>query len=58
MLGGGRERLILDRDLPLDGASTERLRGLLARRAAHEPIAYILGRREFRYLTLTVDGEC
>ncbi|MFZ0388115.1 MAG: peptide chain release factor N(5)-glutamine methyltransferase [Solirubrobacteraceae bacterium] len=57
VLGGGRERLILDRDLPLDGASTERLRGLLARRAAHEPIAYILGRREFRYLTLTVDGR-
>ena len=55
VLGGGRERLILDRDLPLDGASLARLNELLARREACEPIAYILGRREFRYLTLTVD---
>jgi release factor glutamine methyltransferase len=55
VLGGGRERLILDRDLPLDGAQVERLSALVARRAAREPIAYILGRRAFRYLTLTVD---
>jgi release factor glutamine methyltransferase len=55
VLGGGRERLILNRDLPLDDAQVERLRALLARRAAREPMAYILGRRGFRYLTLTVD---
>jgi peptide chain release factor 1 len=55
VIGGGRERLILDRDLPLDGAQVERLSALLARRSAREPIAYILGRRAFRYLTLTVD---
>jgi release factor glutamine methyltransferase len=55
VLGGGRERLILDRELPLDHAHVERLNVLLARRAAREPIAYILGRRGFRYLTLTVD---
>jgi release factor glutamine methyltransferase len=55
VLGGGRERLILDRDLMLDAAQVERLNELLARRAAREPIAYILGRRAFRYLTLTVD---
>jgi release factor glutamine methyltransferase len=53
--GGGRERLILDRDLPLDRALLDRFAALLARRQAREPIAYILGRREFRYLTLSVD---
>src|SRR3984957_4388457 len=55
VLGGGRERLILDRDLPLDRAQAEHLDALLARREAREPIAYILGRRAFRYLTLGVD---
>jgi release factor glutamine methyltransferase len=55
VLGGGRERLILERDLALGRAQVERLDELLARRAAREPIAYILGRRAFRYLTLTVD---
>ena len=55
VLGGGRERLIVDRELPLDGGQVERLNELVTRRAAHEPIAYILGRRAFRYLTLTVD---
>jgi release factor glutamine methyltransferase len=55
VLGWGRERLILDRDLPLEPAHAERFAALLARRQAREPIAYILGRREFRYLTLTVD---
>jgi len=55
VLGWRRERLILDRDRPLDRADIERFNDLLARRQAREPIAYILGRREFRYLTLTVD---
>jgi release factor glutamine methyltransferase len=55
VLGGGRERLILDRDLRLDSAQAEQLNALLIRREAREPIAYILGRRAFRYLTLTVD---
>jgi release factor glutamine methyltransferase len=55
VLGGGRERLILDRDRPLDRARVDHLNALLARREAREPIAYILGRRAFRYVTLTVD---
>ncbi len=55
VLGGGRERLILDRDVRLERAQAERLNALLTRREAREPIAYILGRRAFRYLTLTVD---
>ncbi len=32
-----------------------RFEALLDRRAAREPVAYILGRRAFRYLTLAVD---
>ena len=55
VLDGGRERLILERDLSLDRAQVDRFDELLARREGREPIAYILGRRAFRYLTLTVD---
>ncbi len=51
----GRERLVIDRDLGLDAAAADRFEALLARRAAREPVAYILGRREFRHLTLAVD---
>jgi release factor glutamine methyltransferase len=55
VLGVGRERLVLDRTLELDAAAQARFSALLDRRAAREPVAYILGRREFRYLTLAVD---
>jgi release factor glutamine methyltransferase len=51
VLGVGRERLILDRDAPL----TVSVEQLLARREAREPVAYILGRKQFRRLTLEVD---
>ena len=51
----GRERLVIDRDLSLDGAASDRFEALLARRVAREPVAYILRRREFRHLTLAVD---
>jgi release factor glutamine methyltransferase len=54
-LAVGRERLVIDRDHTLDPAAAERFAALLGRRVTREPIAYILGRREFRYLTLTVD---
>jgi release factor glutamine methyltransferase len=54
-LGVGRERLVIDRDRVLDAAVCERYSSLLGRRAAHEPVAYILGRRDFRHLTLAVD---
>jgi release factor glutamine methyltransferase len=54
-LAVGRERLVIDRDRSLDPPAAERFAALLARRAAREPVAYILGRREFRHLTLTVD---
>jgi release factor glutamine methyltransferase len=54
-LAVGRERLVIDRDQRLDPSAAQRFAALLARRVAREPVAYILGRRDFRYLTLTVD---
>ncbi len=55
VLGVGRERLVLDRDELLDADVGARFDALLARREAREPVAYILGRREFRRLALAVD---
>jgi release factor glutamine methyltransferase len=54
-LGVGRERLVIDRDRVLDAAVCARYSGLLERRIAREPVAYILGRRDFRHLSLAVD---
>ena len=54
-LGVPRERIMLDRDRPLESAEQDRFDRLLARRAAREPVAYILGRKDFRRLTLSVD---
>jgi release factor glutamine methyltransferase len=51
----GRERLVMDRSEQLAESVHERFQSLLARRQAREPVAYILGRREFRHLTLEVD---
>ena len=55
VLGVGRERLVLDRDGALSQPAAARFTELLARRAQREPVAYILGRRDFRRLTLAVD---
>ena len=54
-LGVGRERLIRDRDVVLSGNVLEGYEGLLERRASREPVAYILGSKEFRRLALAVD---
>jgi release factor glutamine methyltransferase len=54
-LGVGRERLVLDREHELDADAGGRYRELVARRTAREPVAYILGRKEFRRITLAVD---
>lgn len=51
----GRERLVLDRDRALDAESGGRFEALLARREAREPVAYMTGRRDFRWLSLAVD---
>jgi release factor glutamine methyltransferase len=55
VLGVGRERLVLDAVDELAADPRRRFRALIARRVAREPVAYILGRKEFRRITLRVD---
>lgn len=55
VLGVGRERLVIDRQAMLPAGAGARFQQLLARRRAREPVAYILGRKEFRRITLSVD---
>jgi release factor glutamine methyltransferase len=55
VLGVDRGRLVIERDEPLPEPERHRFEELLARREAHEPIAYIVGRRAFRRLDLAVD---
>src|SRR5579875_629699 len=54
-LGCERARLALDADELLDAGARARFEKLLARRIAREPVAYILGRRAFRRLTVAVE---
>ncbi len=54
-LGVGRERLVLDRHEPLSPAGWARFEALIERRRAREPVAYLTGVKEFRWLTLEVD---
>jgi release factor glutamine methyltransferase len=55
VLGVDRGRLVVDRDVALDAADGDRFEALLARREAREPVAYVVGRRAFRRLSLMVD---
>jgi release factor glutamine methyltransferase len=50
-----RARLVVDGHGELDPISAARFDELVARRVAREPVAYILGRREFRRISLEVD---
>lgn len=50
-----RGRLVIDSRAELDRAAATGFDALLARRQAHEPVAYIVGRRAFRRLSLMVD---
>jgi release factor glutamine methyltransferase len=54
-LGRSRERLVLDAGDPLGADAHERFEEWIARRLAREPVAYILGRKEFRRVSLAVD---
>jgi release factor glutamine methyltransferase len=54
-LGLSRIELYTSIDRPLEPDERAAFEALLARRAAHEPVAYILGEWGFRRLTLTVD---
>ena len=54
-LGSSRIELYTDLDRPLNTSELDAYRGLVARRAKHEPVAYLLGEWGFRRLTLAVD---
>ena len=55
VLGVDRARLVIDARRSLDPETVRRFEQLLERRAAREPIAYILGVKEFRRITLVGD---
>lgn len=56
VLGVGRERLLLDRDLEVEGEAVHAFREAVRRRSVErEPVAYILGRKGFRRIELAVD---
>jgi release factor glutamine methyltransferase len=54
-LGVDRIRLVIEADRELDEGELGRARQLITRRRTGEPVAYILGRREFFGLPLVVD---
>ncbi|HEX2702891.1 MAG TPA: peptide chain release factor N(5)-glutamine methyltransferase [Solirubrobacteraceae bacterium] len=57
-LGVTRERVLIDRELVVSGAAVRRFQSHVRRRAVdREPVAYIVGRRAFRGLELTVDAR-
>lgn len=56
-LGVSRAQLVMGGRDPVHAGALDRFGELLARRRAREPVAYILGRREFRRLTLEVDSR-
>jgi release factor glutamine methyltransferase len=53
-LGLARLELYLDRDRPLDAGELASFKKLIIRRREHEPLAYIMGEREFYGLPLKV----
>jgi len=56
VLGVGRERLLIDPDLLVAGPAVRAYQDAVRRRAVErEPVAYIVGRRAFRRLELSVD---
>jgi release factor glutamine methyltransferase len=56
-LGVPRERLVIDAGSELTPSQLIAFDALLSRREAREPVAYILGRKEFRRITLSVDSR-
>lgn len=56
-LGCDRVRLYMDMQRPLDKAELAAVRALVLRRRRREPVAYILGRREFYKRDFEVDAS-
>src|SRR5258708_15252379 len=55
--GGGRLCLYVDHDMPPDPAELQRFKDLIRRRAGREPVAYILGAKEFYGRSFAVDSR-
>lgn len=55
VLGVDRARLVVDAHVQVDPSVLARFEALMARRELREPVAYLLGRKEFRRITLAVD---
>ncbi|HYP48546.1 MAG TPA: HemK family protein methyltransferase, partial [Thermoleophilaceae bacterium] len=56
-LGLDRGALIADPDMTVPPAAARSIGERVRRRVAREPVAYILGRRGFRYIELAVDAR-
>src|SRR5580704_12928231 len=56
-LGATRVQLVVDRERPLAEGELTRLRELVKRRRAHEPVAYLVGAREFYGRMFRVDAR-
>ncbi len=56
-LGVDRVRLVLDARSPVAADGLDRFGALIARRAAREPVAYIVGARGFRHIDVRVDSR-
>src|SRR5690348_5071647 len=54
-MGTTRTQLHLAPERELTLTESDRFAELLRRRRAREPVAYVLGRRAFRYIELTID---
>lgn len=57
VLGLKRVMLYAKFDQPLEGTELDQMRNLVARRARGEPVAYLIGRREFWSLDLEVSPD-
>ncbi|HSC87081.1 MAG TPA: peptide chain release factor N(5)-glutamine methyltransferase [Polyangiaceae bacterium] len=57
VLGVDRVRLVIDSERPLQGDELERFRAGILRRRRGEPLAYILGKREFYGRMFKVDAR-
>ena len=55
--GVDRLTLVANTDIGLEPAASRTLMGWVRRRARREPVAYIVGRKEFRHIELAVDSR-
>lgn len=56
-IGCGKMQLYLEMERPLSEAERGKMRELVKRRLAHEPVAYLLGGKQWHDLDLFVDGR-